>query len=442
MADPITPDPKVPASDLLGAKPPAPTRFSKRMVLGLVVVTAGGFAAALIYGLFTEPPYAGPPKEREPVIRQVQPDFAIALPNDYSQYRPTPPVPPPSPAPASPSAVPAPPVTPAAPAPAPIAATTPASPASSPAPGARPVVRDERPSQEDIELQKAAASSIFFLGTQDAAASKIESTGAATAAAAAAGAVSPGAVGAGSPAPGNAGRQAGLYANNELPDGAGQGMQGPKNDFIASSTLDTDYLPSPVMSPISPYELKAGTVIPAALLTAVNSDLPGDVIAQVTENIYDTASGRHLLVPQGARLYGRYDSLVSYGQERALLVWNRIILPNGTSINVGSMIATSGDGTSGLRDGVDRHVPELAGAIGLATVLALTSSLADSIDDSGSNSGTTVVTDGTTAAADRTQRVGEKIVDKELNRPNTITIRQGWTLRVLVNRDMVMRPYQ
>lgn len=447
MADPIIPDPKVPASDLLGAKPPAPARFSKRMVLGLVVLAGGGFAAALIYGLFTEPQRTGQAKEREPVIRQVQPDFATALPNDYSQYKPTPPVPPPAPAVASaPAPVPAPSAVPSTPAPAPIAATTPASPASSPAAaaGTRPAVRDDRPSQEDIELQKAAASSIFFLGTQDAAASKIESTGAATAAAAAAaagGAVAPGAVGAGAPAPGNAGRQAGIYANNDLPDGAGQGMQGQKNDFIAAATLDNDYLPSPVISPISPYELKAGTVIPAALLTAVNSDLPGDVIAQVTENIYDTATGRHLLVPQGARLYGRYDSLVSYGQDRALLVWNRIILPNGTSINVGSMIATSGDGTSGLRDQVDRHIPELAGAIGLATVLALTSSLADSIDDSGSNSGTTIVTDGTTAAADRTQRVGEKIVDKELNRPNTITIRQGWTLRVLVNRDMVMRPY-
>lgn len=429
MTDP-THTPKQPADALLGRPSPAPARFSRRAVLLFVMLTSLGFAAALMWGLLVDhtPKRVDEDAEREVTIRPVQPDFTTALPSDYSQYRPAPPVPPPAPAEpvqTRPSPEPSTPV-PATPAPAPVRARDPSSAPDLPTPTRASTPRG--PTPEEIERERAAGSGIFFAGTQDAGAAKVE----------AASVTPPGATGAADPADaagGNAGRKPGAYAEAS----ADQGMQGQKSDFIAAATLDADYVAAPLADPISPYEVKAGTVIPAALLTAVNSDLPGDVIATVTENVYDTATGRHLLIPQGARLYGRYDSLISYGQDRALLVWQRIILPNGTSINIGSMIGASGDGTAGLRDSVDRHIPELAGAIFLSTALAVTTSLAESLDDS--NSDTTVITDGSTEAADQTQRVGERVVDKELNRPNTIKIRAGWTLRVLVNKDMVLRPY-
>ena len=110
-----------------------------------------------------------------------------------------------------------------------------------------------------------------------------------------------------------------------------------------------------MQDPVSPYQLMAGTVIPASLITGLNSDLPGQVIAQVTENVYDTATGRFLLVPQGARVIGTYDSQVDFGQERALVVWQRIIVPDGSSIVIDNLPATDTAGYAGLADQVDFH---------------------------------------------------------------------------------------
>ena len=104
------------------------------------------------------------------------------------------------------------------------------------------------------------------------------------------------------------------------------------------------------MRPASPYELLAGTIIPASLITGLNSDLPGQVIAQVTQNLYDSVSGNILLMPQGARLIGKYDSVVPFGQSRALVVWQRIVMPNGTSIEIDNLPATDTEGYAGLED--------------------------------------------------------------------------------------------
>ena len=106
--------------------------------------------------------------------------------------------------------------------------------------------------------------------------------------------------------------------------------------------------------------MKAGTVIPAALITALNSDLPGEVIAQVTEPVYDHVTGRTVLIPQGSRLIGQYDSQIAYGQQRALIAWNRIIMPDGRSINIGSMSGADLSGAAGLQDRVDDHCWQLA----------------------------------------------------------------------------------
>ena len=115
-----------------------------------------------------------------------------------------------------------------------------------------------------------------------------------------------------------------------------QNGQGAKRQFLAGSRSE-DYLANPLLPPLSPWEVKAGTLISAALITAINSDLPGEVIAQVTRPVYDHVTGRTVLIPQGARLIGQYDSQVAYGQSRALIAWNRVIMPDGRSINIGSM---------------------------------------------------------------------------------------------------------
>ena len=138
--------------------------------------------------------------------------------------------------------------------------------------------------------------------------------------------------------------------------------QGAKRQFLASARAD-DYLATPLRGPESAWEVKAGTVIPAALLTSINSDLPGELIAQVTEPVYDHATGRTVLIPQGARLIGQYDSQVAYGQDRTLIAWNRIVFPDGRSINIGSMSGADLTGAAGLADRVDGHFWQLAKGI-------------------------------------------------------------------------------
>ncbi|EQB33553.1 TrbI/VirB10 family protein [Sphingobium ummariense] len=217
-----------------------------------------------------------------------------------------------------------------------------------------------------------------------------------------------------------------------------QNMQREKEQFIQSARIGEDYLPASVQSARSTFEVKAGAVIPAALVTAINSDLPGDVVATVTENVYDHATGRYLLIPQGARLFGRYDSKVSYKQNRALVVWDRIIYPNGDSINIGGMTGTDATGASGLKDRVNNHYGSLLTGITLSTAIAIGGAYADSAGTRDNQ----LVTAGGGAISQEASRTGQQFVTRELNRQPTITIRSGARLRVLVNKDMILRPYQ
>ena len=130
-----------------------------------------------------------------------------------------------------------------------------------------------------------------------------------------------------------------------------------KEDFLAKarSAQRSDYLKSTRTAPLSRYEIKAGWEIPAVLEQALNSDLPGELKALVSSNVYDTATGRYLLIPQGSRLVGVCDSRVGYGQEGAQVVWDRIIYPDGSSLDLGGMIGQDAHGAAGFRDKVDRH---------------------------------------------------------------------------------------
>ena len=180
----------------------------------------------------------------------------------------------------------------------------------------------------------------------------------------------------------------------------------------------------------------AGTVIAASLLTGISSDLPGQIIAQVTENVYDTVTGRYLLIPQGTRLIGAYDSLVAFGQERALVVWQRLILPDGSSIVLDNLPATDPAGYAGLEDEVDFHTWSLMKGIALATLLGVGTELA--FDDQESD----LVRALRESVQDNTSQAGQRIVQRYLNLQPAITVRPGWPLRVIVNKDLILRPYQ
>lgn len=204
----------------------------------------------------------------------------------------------------------------------------------------------------------------------------------------------------------------------------------------AGAREDDTRLDTRLVPPRSRYELISGAVIPAALVTALNSDLPGNVIAQVTSNVYDSVSGNYLLIPQGARLIGEYRAGPAYGDRRLLLVWNRLVFPNGWSISLHGMQGTDPSGASGLRDQTDNHLGRLAGAVGLSAVVSV---VADNAQNDDEHSFGQSVGD---AAAAEAARTGGRIIDRELQVRPTLRVRAGASVRVLVTRDIQLRPYQ
>lgn len=191
--------------------------------------------------------------------------------------------------------------------------------------------------------------------------------------------------------------------------------------------------PDRITPPPSPYTLQAGAVIPAALVTGIRSDLPGQIVAQVTQNVYDSPSGRYLLIPQGARLIGEYDSGVGFGQRRVLLVWNRIILPGGRSIVLERQPGADAAGITGLEDGVDHHWWDIAKAAVLSTLLNVGAELATDDSDEIARA----IRDG---AQDTIGDAGEEIVRRQVGRAPTLTIRPGFPVRVIVTRDLILEP--
>jgi type IV secretion system protein VirB10 len=188
-------------------------------------------------------------------------------------------------------------------------------------------------------------------------------------------------------------------------------------------------------APVSPYVVQAGTVIPGALITGIRSDLPGLITAQVSENVYDSPSGKYLLIPQGARLIGQYDSQVAFGQSRVLLVWTRLIMPNGKSIVLERQPGADTAGYSGLEDEVDNHWGALFKAAMLSTLLSVGSEVGTSATE---NELLQAIRRG---GAQSSNQVGQRVVSRNLDIQPTLTIRPGFPVRVLVNRDLVLSPY-
>ncbi|WBU64774.1 TrbI/VirB10 family protein [Paracoccus aerodenitrificans] len=216
---------------------------------------------------------------------------------------------------------------------------------------------------------------------------------------------------------------------------SGQTGQDQHTAFLSAAPDRQTVAPDRISPPASPYILQAGSVIPAALITGIRSDLPGQISAQVTENVYDSPTGALLLIPQGTRLIGQYGAGISFGQRRVLLVWNRLILPNGRSIVLERLPGADAAGYAGLEDGVDHHWWDVMKAAGLSTMLAASAELADDDEDRLIRA----IRDG---AQDTISEVGQQIVQRQLQVEPRLTIRPGFPFRVIVTRDLVLEPYR
>jgi len=218
-----------------------------------------------------------------------------------------------------------------------------------------------------------------------------------------------------------------------------QNRQDQKEAFLSNAGSTETRNSGNLQLPASPYQVIAGTVIPAALVKGIKSDLPGDVIATVTETVYDTATGRYPLIPQGSRLLGRYNSQVSYGRTRIQMVWHRLILPDTSSTQLDNLVGTDPADYAGLEDGVDWHWDRVfAGAV-LTTLLGIGAELAA---PENRQDGKRVIIAGRDSAQDSINQVGQEMTRRNLNIQPTLTARPGLPVFIIANRDLVLRPYQ
>lgn len=238
----------------------------------------------------------------------------------------------------------------------------------------------------------------------------------------------------GRPAPIAAGAAASPVQPSEQTEAASQSE---RNASLVGGTADDDDInPHRLTPPVSPWTLHAGSVIAASLITGLNSDLPGFVTAQITENVYDSVTGSTMLVPQGSRLFGSYDSKVAYGQSRALVIWQRILLPNGSSIRIDNVPAADSEGYVGLADRVDRHSWQLLKGVVLSTLLGVGTEL-------GSGSSNSDLVEAIRESSQQAgARAGDQIVGKSLEIQPTLKVRPGWPLRVVVHKDILLRPWR
>jgi len=393
-ARPLTGEPAGPSAMRLRPEPPRVTRLSRKVLAGIGLVASVGIGGALVYALQTRDG-GRPAEELYSTENRPTADGIAGLPRDYSGV---PQLGPPLPgdlgrpilgAQNRGQPVPAPGVV-------------------SPNPGMSP---EEQRRLQELEAARTAR---LFASTETRS-------------------VSPAAPGPAAAAP-SVPTMPNLTGLALAPQPATPTAQDRQNAFLSAAVDRRTVSPDRVAAPESPYVLQAGAVISAALITGIRSDLPGQITAQVTENIYDSPTGRILLVPQGTRVIGQYDSNVQFGQSRILLVWNRLIFPNGRSIMLERQPGADAEGYAGLQDGVDYHWWGLAKAAGLSTLLSIGSELAIDDDDG-------LLRAIRNGGQDTFNQAGQQIVRRQLNVAPTLTIRPGFPVRVIVTRDLLLEPY-
>lgn len=220
-----------------------------------------------------------------------------------------------------------------------------------------------------------------------------------------------------------------------------QNLQDEKREFAGEKRAELPYLAAPLLKPVSPYELKAGTILPATLITGINSDLPGQIVAQLREHVFDTVTGKYLLLPQGTRLIGEYDSKIAYGQSRILAVWTRLILPSGNSINLEGMPGVDLSGYAGATGRVNNHYGKLVTGVILGSVIGAGAQIATG----GQGAPNVPPSFGQLAAGGAAQNInqaGQQITQKNLNLQPTIEVPPGLKINVFVTKDMILQPVQ
>lgn len=221
-----------------------------------------------------------------------------------------------------------------------------------------------------------------------------------------------------------------------------------KEAFFNRAGKDTSWILPHTRIAGQPLELKTGAVIPGVMVTGINSDLPGNIIAQVSQNVFDTATGRNLLIPQGAKLFGVYDSRVIYGQERVLVAWNRIVFPDGSAVTLGAMPGSDMAGNAGYNDEVNNHYLRIFGsAILMSMITGGMSYSMDALNSSGNsgqgNQTPTLQDEMGSALAAQLGQATLQLLQKNLNIKPTLEIRPGYQFNVIVTKDMVFqKPYQ
>ncbi|KAA8386500.1 TrbI/VirB10 family protein [Acetobacter sp. DmW_136] len=192
--------------------------------------------------------------------------------------------------------------------------------------------------------------------------------------------------------------------------------------------------PDRIIPPVSPYVLQAGTVITGALNTKISSDLPGQIVGHVTQNVYDSPTGRYLLIPQGSTLFGAYNSSVYFGQQRTQIIWTRLIYPNGESFVLEKLAGGDAIGQSGLSDEVNNHWGQLFRASLVTTLLSVGSEAGTSWNE---NNLMRAIRSG---ASNGFSMVGNRLIDRSLNIQPTLTERPGLPFTLVLNRDLVLEP--
>ncbi|ECQ5445842.1 TPA: conjugal transfer protein TrbI [Campylobacter coli] len=222
-----------------------------------------------------------------------------------------------------------------------------------------------------------------------------------------------------------------------LESGTNKDVQG--QQFL-SQKKDNGYLKYVKQKPLSTYEIKAGWNIPAILITGVNSDLPGQILAQVTQNVYDSATGKYLLIPQGTKVVGAYSSNIIYGQSRLLVAWNKLIFPNGDTLNLDGMQGTSQDGYTGFEDQVDNHYFRIFGSAFLLSSISAGIALSD---NSSTNSEKETASDKAIAQAiQQMGQVASEMIRKNMNISPTLKIRPGYKFNIFVTKDIILEPLE
>ncbi|CAN5888546.1 TrbI/VirB10 family protein [soil metagenome] len=413
MSEPTEAAAAVPDLRLRG-DPPRVMRLSRKALVTLALLASAGIGGSLFYAL--QPAHRHAAEELYNTDSRSTADSVTSAPKDYGQV---PKLGPPLPgdlgrpivsAQQRGTDVSAPPIGPGAGAPPAGQAT---SPAASAAQAARQRIRQEH---------DAARTSKLFLGTA------VANSAAAT------GPLSspdlPGATSTDRPGATVGGAQAVASAPA---DDAPQNGQAAKRAFMKAGMGHSAASAGRLEPPSSPYALQAGSVIAAALITGIRSDLPGQITAQVTENVYDSPTGRILLIPQGSKLVGEYDSQVSFGQNRVLLAWDRLILPDGRSLALDRLPGADASGFAGLQDGTNYHWGGIAKAALLSTALGIGA-------QAGSNGNDDLARAIREGTSDTINQAGQQIVRRQLNVQPTLTIRPGYPLRVVVTRDLVLSP--